>query len=84
MNVSRDENGHIKLDSEDHSISFSWNRQVTPENQDDQHWNQMTSDVMGTPKSKAPTLNDMDWEKCVANDLKISFKAVQLDKYLNT
>jgi len=37
MNVSRDENGHIKLDSEDHSISFSWNRQVTPENQDDQH-----------------------------------------------
>ena len=39
MNVSRDENGDIKLDSQDHSISFSWNRQVTPENQDDQHRN---------------------------------------------
>ena len=37
MNVSRDENGDMKLDSEDHSINFSWNRQVTPENQDDQH-----------------------------------------------
>ena len=31
MNVSRDDNGDIKLDSEDHSISFSWNRQITPE-----------------------------------------------------
>ena len=31
MNVPRDENGDLKLDSEDHSISFSWNRQITPE-----------------------------------------------------
>ena len=31
MNVSRDDNGEIVLESEDHSISFSWNRQVTPE-----------------------------------------------------
>ena len=31
MNVSRDDNGDITLESEDHSISFSWNRQVTPE-----------------------------------------------------
>ena len=30
MNVSRDDNGDIKLDSEDHSISFfCWNRQIT-------------------------------------------------------
>ena len=31
MNVSRDDNGDIKLDSQDHSISFSFNRQITPE-----------------------------------------------------
>ena len=31
VNVSRDDNGEIVLESEDHSISFSWNRQVTPE-----------------------------------------------------
>ena len=31
MNVSRDDNGDIKLDSQEHSISFSFNRQITPE-----------------------------------------------------
>ena len=31
MNVSRDDNGEIVLESEGHSIGFSWNRQVTPE-----------------------------------------------------
>ena len=51
MNVSRDDNGEIVLESEDHSISFSWNRQITPENQDEQHRNQMISDVMATPRS---------------------------------
>ena len=60
MNVSRDDNGEIVLESEDHSISFSWNRQITPEDQKVENTNKMTSDVMGTPKSKAPTLNDMD------------------------
>ena len=62
MNVSRDDNGEIVLESEDHSISFSWNRQITPENQDAQHRNQMISDVMGTPKSnkKQVAINDMD------------------------
>lgn len=48
VNVSRDENGDITLDSEDHSISFSWNRSVTPENNDDQSRNKMISDVMST------------------------------------
>ena len=46
--MSRDENGDITLDSEDHSISFSWNRSVTPENNDDQSRNKMISDVMST------------------------------------
>ena len=31
MSASRDDNGDIELDSEDHSISFSWNKQITPE-----------------------------------------------------
>ena len=61
MNVSRDENGDIKLDSEDHSISFSWNRQITPEDKKTESTNKMTSDVMTTPRSSKPTeFNDMD------------------------
>ena len=51
MNVSRDDNGDIKLDSEDHSISFSWNRQVTPEDKKTESTNKMISDVMSTPKN---------------------------------
>ena len=51
MNVSRDDNGDIKLDSEDHSISFSWNRLVTPPNDDEANRNKMISDVMSTPKN---------------------------------
>ena len=35
MNVSRDENGEIKLVSEDHSISFSFNRLTTPESDEE-------------------------------------------------
>ena len=51
MNVSRDENGDIKLDSEDHSISFCFNRNVTPESEDEATRNRMITDVMGTPRS---------------------------------
>ena len=64
MNVSRDDNGDIKLDSEDHSISFSWNRQITPEDKKVESTNQMISDVMGTPRGsgskKHMAINDMD------------------------
>lgn len=49
MSVSRDDNGDIKLDSEDHSISFSWNKQITPPSEDEQSRNKMISDVMNTP-----------------------------------
>ena len=31
MNVKKDDDGEIVLESEDHSISFSFNRQITPE-----------------------------------------------------
>lgn len=51
MSVSRDDNGDIKLDSEDHSISFSWNKQVTPPSEDEQSRNEMIRDAMGTPRS---------------------------------
>ena len=63
MNVKKDDNGEIVLESEDHSISFSFNRrQITPENEDEQHRNQMISDIMGTPtsKKKQVSINDMD------------------------
>ena len=61
MNVSRDDNGEIVLESEDHSISFSWNRQVTPEDKKTESTNKMISDVMGTPRSKKQmAINDMD------------------------
>lgn len=61
MNVSRDDNGDIKLDSEDHSISFSWNRQITPEDKKVESTNKMISDVMSTPRSGGrKSMNDMD------------------------
>ena len=65
MNVSKDDEGGITLDSEDHSISFSWNRQITPEDQKVESTNRMITDVMGTPRSsssKKPQIkiNDMD------------------------
>ena len=45
----KDDDGEIVLESEDHSISFSFNRrQITPENEDEQHRNQMISDIMDT------------------------------------
>ena len=53
MNVSRDSEGDIVLDCQDHSISFSWNRQITPENnQSEKHKNEMIRDVMNTPRNK--------------------------------
>ena len=71
MNVSRDDNGDIKLDSQEHSISFSFNRQITPEDKKAESTNRMISDVMNTPRSKKqtpindkyliqPEFNDMD------------------------
>ena len=63
MNVKKDDDGEIVLESEDHSISFSFNRRkITPENEDEQHRNQMISDIMGTPtsKKKQVSINDMD------------------------
>ena len=61
VNISRDDNGEIKLDSEDHSISFSFNRITTPETDEEKRKYEMIQDVMGTPRSK-PFLRveDMD------------------------
>ena len=61
MNVSRDDNGEIVLESEDHSISFSWNRQITPEDKKTESPNNMIRDVMvTTPRSKGQmAINDM-------------------------
>ena len=35
MNISKNEDGDITLDSEDHSISFSFNRISTPESEEE-------------------------------------------------
>jgi hypothetical protein len=62
MNVSRDDNGDITLESEDHSISFSWNRQVTPEDNKVESTNRMITDVMNTPHNirRRNTLDDLE------------------------
>lgn len=62
MNVKKDDDGEIVLESEDHSISFSFNRQITPEDKDKEaNRNRMISDVMGTPRSSGrKSINDMD------------------------
>ena len=52
MNVSRDDNGEIKVDAEDHSISFHFNRITTPPCEDEQKKYEMIQDVMSTPRSK--------------------------------
>ena len=77
MNVSRDDNGEIVLESEDHSISFSWNRQITPEDKKTESTNNMIRDVMATtPRSKAQmAINEMDW-----NYLKSDFNTLWTDK----
>ena len=71
----KDDEGGITLDSEDHSISFSWNRQITPEDQKIESTNRMISDVMATPRSaggstetlprsskKQHSLDDLEWD----------------------
>ena len=61
MNVSRDDNGEIKVDAEDHSISFSFNRLTTPETDEEKRKYEMIQDVMGTPRSKPfLKIEDMD------------------------
>jgi len=61
VNVSRDDNGDIKLDTEAHSISFSWNRQVTPEDKDKESTNRMISNVINTPRRrKQVSMGEMD------------------------
>lgn len=62
MNVSRYDNGDITLESEDHSISFSWNRQVTPEDNKVESTNRMITDVMNTPRNirRRNTLDDLE------------------------
>ena len=61
MNVSRDDQGEIKLDCEDHSISFSFNRLTTPESDEEKKKYEMISDVMSTPKNKpSSSMEDLD------------------------
>ena len=61
MNVSRDDQGEIKLDCEDHSISFSFNRLTTPESDEEKKKYEMISDVMNTPRNKSSSwVEDMD------------------------
>ena len=63
MNVSRDSEGDIVLDCQDHSISFSFNRrQITPESEDERKKYEMIQDVMSTPRNtkKQNSLEDMD------------------------
>ena len=61
MNVSRENDGDIVLDCQDHSISFSWNRNITPESDEERKKYEMISDVMNTPRSKTPIkIEDLD------------------------
>jgi endonuclease I len=65
MNVSKDDEGGITLDSSDHSISFSWNRITTPPTEDEKHRNDMIKDVMNTPTNTHKKLNC--WNKLYRN-----------------
>ena len=61
MNVSRDDQGEIKLDCEDHSTSFSFNRLTTPESDEEKKKYEMISDVMSTPRNKpSSSMEDLD------------------------
>ena len=61
MNVSRDNEGDIVLDCQDHSISFSWNRNITPKSDEEKNKYEMISDVMSTPRNKTPIkIEDLD------------------------
>ena len=78
MAVSRDEQGDIKLDCQDHSMSFIFNRrQITPESEDEKQKYEM---IQGTPRSKSfLKVEDLDWE----NELKNRFLRWKcIDKYL--
>ena len=61
MNVSKDDEGGITLDSQDHSISFAFNRITTPPTEDERYRNDMIKDVMNTPRnSKKQMMSEMD------------------------
>ena len=71
MSVNKDDEGGITLDSQDHSISFSWNRITTPTD-DEKNKNDMIKNVVmntrsaetqsvTTPrKSKKQMMSEMD------------------------
>jgi ssDNA-binding Zn-finger/Zn-ribbon topoisomerase 1 len=71
MNVSKDDEGGISLDSQDHSISFSWNRITTPPTDDEKSKNEMIKDVvMGTPRSAgAQSATSRSGRKQVMNEM---------------
>ena len=60
MSVVKNDDGDITLESEDHSISFSWNRLVSPQSEDEKSRNQMITDVMNTPRHRNETFDDME------------------------
>ena len=72
MSVNKDDEGGITLDSQDHSISFSWNRITTPPTDDEKNKNDMIKNVVmntrsaetqsvTTPrKSKKQMMSEMD------------------------
>ena len=43
MSVVKNDDGDITLESEDHCISFSFNKQITPETEDEKTRNKMIS-----------------------------------------
>ena len=45
MKVSKDDDGCITLESEIHSISFGWNKQITPPTEDEANRNNMISGI---------------------------------------
>ena len=62
MNVSRENDGDIVLDCKDHSISFSWNRNITPESDEEKKKYEMISDVMNT-RSCSEQSENTPWNK---------------------
>ena len=62
MSVSKNDDGDITLESEDHSIQFSFNKQITPESEEDKTKKQMITNVMhSTPRSKKQSsMGEMD------------------------
>ena len=72
MSVNKDDEGGITLDSQDHSVSFSWNRITTPPTDDEKNKNDMIKNVamntrsaetqsVATPrKSKKQMMSEMD------------------------